>query len=175
VTTRQHSAVDANALLRLHDKAFVRHAYITLLGRQPDHEGLAYYTERIREGVRKERVLLELASSPEALPLPPGLEAMLGAERERERPGLLPRVARRLLSHAFEPLAARLRVVENLGWRALHERPESAHWSQMARTLDNIASRMNTGNTRQNGTRMPDHRLQEALKLAEMKRTLDAS
>ena len=173
----QTGSFEAEALLRLQDRAFVRQAYAALLGRQPDHDGLAYYTERIRQGVRKERVLHELASSPEArIPSETlfAVEAILRAERERERPGLLPRVFRRLLSHALEPMMAKLRIVENLAWRVLHERSDTSQLPLMARAIDDVVSRLQAGGTSVR-TPVSDVRIHETSRLAEMKRALDGS
>jgi GT2 family glycosyltransferase len=60
-------------LLSWHDVDFVRCAYATVLGRQPDPEGEAYYTDRIRHGHSPLQVLWELRRSPEGRNHDPGI------------------------------------------------------------------------------------------------------
>ena len=69
---------------------------------------------------------------------------------------------------------AKLRIVENLTRRVLHEKSDTSHLPQMARALDDVVSRLQAGGTPV-GTPMPDARLHETSRLAEMKRALDAS
>jgi O-antigen biosynthesis protein len=45
--------------------AFVHHAYIALLGRTPDPEGMLYYRSRLKAGVHKIEILRQLSLSPE--------------------------------------------------------------------------------------------------------------
>lgn len=52
-------------LLSYHDQQFVRCAYQTLLGREPDHEGLGYYLGRLRTGFSKMQILAQLRLSKE--------------------------------------------------------------------------------------------------------------
>ena len=54
-----------NDLLALHDEAFIRASYQSLLGRVPDLEGFKYYLNRIRLGVSKIDILDQLYSSKE--------------------------------------------------------------------------------------------------------------
>jgi len=56
-----------------HDVDFVRCAYVTVLGRQPDPQGEAYYTHRIRQGHSKLEILWQLRKSPEARRHDPGI------------------------------------------------------------------------------------------------------
>lgn len=60
-------------LLSWEDVDFVRCAYVTVLGRQPDSEGEAYYAYRIRQGHSKLQVLWQLRKSPEAVRHDPGI------------------------------------------------------------------------------------------------------
>jgi FkbM family methyltransferase len=60
-------------LLSWHDIDFVRCAYVTVLGRQPDPDGEAYYVDRIRRGVSKLHVLRQLRTAPEAASHDPGI------------------------------------------------------------------------------------------------------
>ena len=84
----------ANSLFELlswHDADFVRCAYVTVLGRQPDAEGEAYYTHRIRQGHSKLQILWQLRRSPEATRHDPGIagfdRALRKSRLERSRVG----------------------------------------------------------------------------------------
>jgi FkbM family methyltransferase len=60
-------------LLSWQDVDFVRCAYVTVLGRQPDDIGERYYADRIRRGYSKLDVLWQLRTSPEAANHDPGI------------------------------------------------------------------------------------------------------
>jgi hypothetical protein len=60
-------------LLAWHDADFVRCAFVTVLARQPDAQGEAYYTDLIRQGRSKLDVLWRLRRSPEGLANDPGI------------------------------------------------------------------------------------------------------
>ena len=53
-------------LLGCHDQQFVCSAYTTLLGRDPDHDGMTYYLGRLRAGFSKMHILSQLYLSDEA-------------------------------------------------------------------------------------------------------------
>jgi FkbM family methyltransferase len=76
-------------LLAWHDVDFVRCAYVTVLGRQPDTEGEAFYVGLIRSGCSKTQVLWQLRHSDEGRRHDPGiagLDRALGrARRARMR------------------------------------------------------------------------------------------
>lgn len=63
-------------LLRFDDLDFVRCAYVTLLGRQPDLPGQAHYVDQIRAGCSKYYVLGQLRRSPEAKHHDPGIAGL---------------------------------------------------------------------------------------------------
>lgn len=68
-------------LLSREDEAFVRCAYVSLLGREPDPEGLGHHLERVRGGESKRRLLAQLRASPEGRAFGasfPGLQALEG-------------------------------------------------------------------------------------------------
>ena len=69
-------------LLSWHDIDFVRCAYVTVLGRQPDPDGEAYYVNRIRRGVSKLHVLRQLRTAPEAASHDPGIAGFDRALKE---------------------------------------------------------------------------------------------
>ena len=60
-------------LLSWDDLGFVRCAYVTVLGRQPDALGESYYVSRIRRGYSKMEVLWQLRKSPEGPHHDPGI------------------------------------------------------------------------------------------------------
>ncbi len=72
-------------LLSWPDVDFVRCAYVTILGRQPDRDGEAYYAERVRAGHSKLEVLSQLRNSPEALGHDPGIAGLDRALRAARR------------------------------------------------------------------------------------------
>lgn len=55
---------------------FVRCAYVTVLGRQPDDAGEAHYTDRLRHGRSKMEVLRDLRRSPEGSKHDPGIAGL---------------------------------------------------------------------------------------------------
>ena len=61
------AATTLDELLLYHDQQFVHCAYLTLLGRIPDPEGLWYYTKRLRLGAFKIEILKQLKSSREGV------------------------------------------------------------------------------------------------------------
>lgn len=61
------AASTLNELLSFYDESFIYCCYRTLLGRNPDDSGLAYYLDRLREGEQKLQILTEISDSPEAL------------------------------------------------------------------------------------------------------------
>jgi hypothetical protein len=79
---------DLPALLALPGPEFVRACYRTLLAREPDPAGLAFYRARLREGVDKLQIVCELAASPEAKNngrTLPGLAEALAEQKSRQR------------------------------------------------------------------------------------------
>ena len=68
-----HRAASLSELLLWHDVDFVRCAYVSVLGRQPDAEGETRYTRRLRAGRSKMEILQHLRRSPEAKDHDPGI------------------------------------------------------------------------------------------------------
>ena len=60
------AAATLDELLAQHDQSFIQCAYLTLLGREPDPEGLNYYLSRLRTGYSKIQILAQLSLSNEA-------------------------------------------------------------------------------------------------------------
>ncbi|MDR3065171.1 MAG: FkbM family methyltransferase [Comamonas sp.] len=59
------AAATLDELLEQHDQSFIQCAYLTLLGREPDPEGLNYYLSRLRTGYSKIQILAQLSLSNE--------------------------------------------------------------------------------------------------------------
>jgi O-antigen biosynthesis protein len=52
-------------LFSYQDERFIHYAYLTILGRYPDSEGMLYYLTRIRSGIKKIEILAQLRLSKE--------------------------------------------------------------------------------------------------------------
>jgi Domain of unknown function (DUF4214) len=63
-------------LLSFDDLDFVRCAYVTILGRQPDERGANYYVERLRRGHSKRQLLWQLRRSTEGRVHDPGIAGL---------------------------------------------------------------------------------------------------
>lgn len=66
-------ASSLEGLLAWNDVEFVRCAYVTIIGRQPDSGGEAFYARRIREGHSKLEILWQLRRSREGKTHDPGI------------------------------------------------------------------------------------------------------
>lgn len=87
------------------DQAFIKAAYLVLLGREVDPEGLENYTALLRTGMRKAAIVCVLATSDEGRQRlgqrePAGLAELLRAERARQHPTTIQRLWRRLIGPA---------------------------------------------------------------------------
>jgi hypothetical protein len=58
-----------NDFMHLHDRAFVNAAYSAILRRSSDSAGAEYYVNRIRRGISRESVLVQMMQSAEAINL----------------------------------------------------------------------------------------------------------
>ncbi len=81
-------ARSAQELMRADGELFVRWAYITLLERQADPQGLAFYLQRMEAGKTKVSVLKQISRSPE------------GRAHRRHLPGLQAAVRRAMMKRA---------------------------------------------------------------------------
>ena len=57
--------LDIQRILALPDKEFLPEVFRVLLGRDPDPDGLYFYTNRLQQGISRTRVLLEFRTSAE--------------------------------------------------------------------------------------------------------------
>ena len=109
------AAESVEQLLSLHDDEFVRCAYLTVLRRPADTGGFANYLAELRQGTAKEKILVELADSPEGRSLGdalPGLKALV-LRVGREENSLVHRVRRQLGWQSRVPMETQLRRMEN--------------------------------------------------------------
>jgi len=77
-TDRGNPYLRADSLVELldwHDVDFVRCAYVTILGRQPDPDGESHYTRQLRQGRSKLEILWHLRRSKEGRRHDPGIAA----------------------------------------------------------------------------------------------------
>jgi FkbM family methyltransferase len=84
-----HRAESLAALCAWHDLDFVRCAYVTILGRQPDEAGEAHYVNKVRDGVHKLSIIRNLRRSEEGQRHDPGiagLDKALRRHRNATRP-----------------------------------------------------------------------------------------
>ena len=113
---RVRRADSLDELLFLADRAFVRCAFLTLLGRHVDPDGEAYYLSRLRRGYAKIALLKQLRRSAEGRLNDPGI-AGLDRAIARYRRANMPMVGwlvRQLNGEEGDGTAARrLRAIEN--------------------------------------------------------------
>lgn len=79
-----------DSLLALQGRDFVKCAFLTLLGREPDPEGMEYYAGRLRAGVAGVHLLGQIAASREAREKGVRLEGLEAALRRYRLARLLP-------------------------------------------------------------------------------------
>jgi hypothetical protein len=83
------SSKSLSELLSRHDQSFVVSLYTTLLGREPDLEGMNFYLVRLRSGISKMEIIAEVTLSPEGSsykPDLPGLDIELRRYKRRRLP-----------------------------------------------------------------------------------------
>jgi methyl-accepting chemotaxis protein len=98
------------------DLDFVRCAYVTILGRQPDPEGEAYFAARVRAGESKLSILRELRLSDEGRRHDPGIAGLDKALRQHRNANLpvIGRFVRWVTKREGDgPIERRLRVIED--------------------------------------------------------------
>lgn len=110
-------APSLESLCRFADSDFVRCAFVTMLGRQPDTDGEAYYLHRLRQGDSKLSILRDMRSSREGRAHDPGiagLDRALQAYRNATLP-VIGWVVRFITGHeGNSALERRLRVISNM-------------------------------------------------------------
>ena len=123
-------------LLSYYDEDFVRIAYLTLLRREPDAEGLATFVARTRSGEDRLALLSKLADSPEGRGL---------AEGEGSLKRLAHSIRAHLLKEKGQPRlgrdSAQLRAVSNQLYRieSLQHRSDMSGEGHLAAALTSIA------------------------------------
>lgn len=106
-----HRADSLEQLCRYCDLDFVRCAYVTILGRQPDPTGEQYYVERLRAGISKCQILWQLRRSKEGKAHDPGIAGLDRTLRQARGQGLWKLAF--WLHESDGPMAKRLRQMSN--------------------------------------------------------------
>jgi hypothetical protein len=102
-------------LMDLYDEPFVVKAYEVMLNRAPDEGGLANYLAKVRAGVHRGHVILEMAESPEGRLKRRDLRAIrasFGRCRDAD-PGFLKQTLCRMTGLSIWPTARQYRALEN--------------------------------------------------------------
>ena len=165
-TLRPAASVDE--LLAMQDAQFVACAYISILGRPVDPDGLRTYLGHLRGGADKTELVLEIARSPEAQDSPgiklAGLD-LLAQRTRRNRPSFFLRRISSLIKNSLMPLQRRIDVCDHrITW--LEESLES----RLRRLENAIASGRNgSTETRGNQTVVP-HSSSEDAEQAQLQR-----
>jgi hypothetical protein len=131
-------------LMSLYDEAFLEKAYQVILGRAPDESGLANYLPKVRSGVHRGHIILELAESEEGRSKRsdlPAIRASFGKFRDPD-PGPMKLAFRRVFGNPGTSPARQQRAVEN----QLHSLQQSmaalrSQQAQLLKAIQEIASR----------------------------------
>lgn len=145
-------------LLAWHDLDFVRCAYVTMLGRQPDPQGEDHYVGRLRRGYSKYGILWELRKSEEGPRHDPGIAGLDRQLRKHRnaRSRLYGWLVRLLTAReADTSWERRFRAIENLlgsaqkaaGRIDVAPQLEQSLTSQMATFLETVRTAVQTGNS----------------------------
>lgn len=140
--SRAHPSSSIASLLALSDEAFVRAAYLAILGREVDPSGLANYLEQVRTGESKAQIAAELARSPEAQRRATKLAEVAGLADILARPAqptysIWARLFKRLTAAAMEPLLKQLRIIDNTAARLdATLQLQSSQLAEIARLLE---------------------------------------
>lgn len=155
------SLMDLQTLLRCGGDDFVHAAYLRLLGRKVDADGLHFYRLRLLDGISKLQILDEIAQSPEAVTrgvVIPGLRGALRRQRWLAVPILGPAIGwlrhaghRSVASMQLQALEARTEY--NL--RELRDRLSSL--DEVLTTLHDEFRRSGTARTERVGSIAADH------------------
>jgi FkbM family methyltransferase len=134
-------AASVDELLAMQDAQFVACAYISILGRPVDPDGLRTYLGHVRGGADKAELVLEIAASPEAQDSPSiklaGLD-LLAQRTRRNRPSFFSRLISSLIKSSLMPLQRQIDVCDY----RITELEESLE-SRLGRLENAIASRRN--------------------------------
>ena len=110
----QSSINSLEELLELHDEAFVKAAYRSILGRAPDLGGLQNYLSQVRAGANKAQILRELAQSPEGVAATRGPSDMQHILRKYgKHPPIWTRIVRQMTGRQGESIDRQLRILDN--------------------------------------------------------------
>ena len=110
----QSSIHSLEEILELHDEAFVKAAYRSILGRAPDLGGLQNYLSQVRAGVNKIQILRDLAQSPEGVATtraPRGMQHIL--RKYGKHPPIWRRIVGQMTGRRRESIDRQLRILDN--------------------------------------------------------------
>ncbi|MGC9206477.1 DUF4214 domain-containing protein [Acidithiobacillus sp.] len=127
-------------LLACEDIEFIKCAYLSILGRDPDPEGVNYYLNRLHSGVSKYEIVVQLISSDEAAAHKPeifGLKKMVRLFKIGQIPliGWIYRIVYGLEGNGFSH--RKLRTLENKLY--LLEMQNKDYFMQLERSISSLA------------------------------------
>ena len=126
-------------LLSYDDVQFVHAAYLTVLGRVPDPEGMHYYLARVRAGIHKLEILGQLRMSKEGRAKPPTMAALERAikwHRRLKNPFLGTLMRPFAGGHSVDDSQQKLRAIDN---KLYLIDSKLQHWmGEMKSSLDQI-------------------------------------
>jgi FkbM family methyltransferase len=135
-----HRADSLQDLLGWEDIDFVRCAYVTILGRQPDAAGEQHYVLEVRRGLPKLDIIWQLRQSREARSHDPGI-AGLDAELRRARRARLPVIGSLFPDSRLESQRPRVRALRATANRVLRT---SAEVSALAAPLSALQEQVSS-------------------------------
>ena len=110
----QSSIQSLEEILKLYDEAFVRAAYMAILGRAPDPSGLENYLSQVRAGASKAQILGELARSPEGIAAMRGPHGVQHLRKKYDKhPPIWRRIIGRVIGRRKESIDRQLRILDN--------------------------------------------------------------
>jgi SAM-dependent methyltransferase len=123
-TNKGQAVVTLDTLLTFHDRQLVQQAYLAILGRPADAGGLEYYSELLRAGISKTRVLAQLRLSGEGKTYAaniPGLDPALQVYQWSRIP-LLGKLIQLVCIDDNNAIERALRAIENKWYRLSESR-----------------------------------------------------
>jgi SAM-dependent methyltransferase len=123
-TNKGQAVVTLDTLLTFHDRQLVQQAYLAILGRPADAGGLEYYSELLRAGISKTRVLAQLRLSGEGKTYAaniPGLDPAIQVYQWSRIP-LLGKLIQLVCIDDNNAIERALRAIENKWYRLSESR-----------------------------------------------------
>ncbi len=117
----------------------MRAAYLAILGREVDPDGLSNYVGQVRTGEPKAQIAAELARSSEGQRRAAELAGLAEILARPARPthSIWARLFKRLTAAAMEPMLKQLRIIDNTAARIdASLQLQSKQWAEVARLLE---------------------------------------